>query len=81
MTWLFTIPTKIKMYAFIGVGLLFALAIAVLKIRSSGAQSERIKALEKSLENKRIEFDVAANNAALDAATRRNKLRERWSRR
>lgn len=81
MTWLLTLWPKAKLYALITIAALVAGAAVFAGIRKSGAQSEKLKQLQSNLERKRIEYDVAATNAAVDASVRRKRLRERWTKR
>lgn len=80
MTWLISLPAKIKIYTLLACALVASLGIAILRIKASGAQSEKLKTLQNTLTRKRIEYDVAATNAAVDASVRRKRLRERWER-
>lgn len=80
MTWLLSLPSKIKLYAVLAAALLVTIAIAVVKLKASGAQSEKLKTLQSTLTRKRIEYDVAATNAAVDASVRRKRLHDRWER-
>jgi len=81
VTWLLGLSTKIKLYAVIGCTLVLALVSALLMARSSGSAAQKLKQAQNTLERKRIEYDVAATNAAVDASVRRKRLRQRWERR
>jgi hypothetical protein len=57
------------------------IGIAILRIRASGAQSERLKQLENTMKRKQLDAEISANLSAISAAARRKQLRDRWSRR
>lgn len=80
MTWILSLSAKVKLYAVIALSFMVAVGIAVVKLKATGAQAERLKQMQNTLTRKRIEYDVAATNAAVDASVRRKRLHDRWQR-
>jgi hypothetical protein len=69
-----------KAWLIAAVSVVAAVFFLVAKIRADGARVEKINQMEATLRRKKVEADVAAENAALSARIRRERLRQRWSR-
>lgn len=72
---------RIYMYLVLAGVLLAGIGIAILKIKASGAQAERLNQMQERLRRKQLDAEISADLSAMSAAARRRQLRERWSRR
>jgi hypothetical protein len=71
---------KIKFYAALAGAVALAIVVAVLKIRKSGANAERVKNLESTIQAIREKEGVKREIDRLPDSAAADRLRKHWSR-